>query len=211
MKVQTLSKLVILAIFVLVVATQAFAIEPELISHTPMVVEDREYFTSEFERSYMVVYGEKEFYISGTLGPLKLGKYNRAEKEAWLHATAVAEFGDYVASPQRGYKALWINYDKERVGAFLYRLLDDGITLYVAQVFMRPEFQRKGIASFVLNHLIPSLHPERTAYEVIARPQNDGARAYYPRCGFHRGDEEVVLKYNYDPSRYISFVKRNDG
>ncbi|XVN43064.1 MAG: GNAT family N-acetyltransferase [Candidatus Rickettsia vulgarisii] len=92
------------------------------------------------------------------------------------------------------------------VGCLFYQLLDNK-TLYLAQYFIIPEFQRQKIGYYVIDQVLPKLYPEYKRYEVLLRYQNDVAILLYNKLGFTIGDIDLVKKYSYDPLRYMSFYK----
>lgn len=165
------------------------------------------WFMKAFPRSFMSVYTNKTFVITKQNKPTVLGPKNKADKQKWLEDTAKDEFENYVLKPKPGYKAILIEYKKKPIGTILYRLLDKEKTIYVAQYFIMPEYQKKGIGKYLLAEALPKLHPEYTRYEILARHQNDAAFLLYDKSGFSFGDIDIVKKYDYDPLRYMSFFK----
>ena len=103
-------------------------------------------------------------------------------------------------------KALGVIKNGEIIGSLFYRLIDDK-TIYLAQYFIVPQYQKLGIGLYVVDSILPKLHPEYKRYEVLTRHQNDAAILLYKKLGFLVGDISLVVKYEYDPLRYIGFYK----
>ncbi len=165
------------------------------------------WFIKEFPKGFMAVYHDKTFVITKEGKPTILGPTNTKDKQVWLLETAKEEFQDYVLTPKEGYKAILIEYQKQPIGSLLYRMLENEKTIYLAQYFIDPEFQKKGIGVHLLLNILPALHPDYKRYEILARHQNDAAFLLYKKAGFSIGDEAMVKKYDYDPLRYMSFYK----
>ncbi len=90
-------------------------------------------------------------------------------------------------------------------------MLNNEKTIYLAQYFILPEFQRKGIGQYILTEMIPKAHPTYKRYEILVRHQNDAAVMLYSKAGFILGDTALAKKYDYDPLRYMSFYKNING
>lgn len=168
---------------------------------------DEAWFMKEFPRSFMAVYQNKTFIITKDEKPMLLGPSNTNEKNIWLLDTAKDEFQNYVLSAKEGYKGILIQYQKKPIGIMLYQLLDKDKIFYLAQYFIIPEYQKKGVGQYLLINVLPKLHPEYKRYEILARHQNDAAFLLYNKSGFSFGDIAIVKKYDYDPLRYMSFYK----
>lgn len=174
-----------------------------------LILEDEEWFIKEFVRSFLFVYGNKVFYISSNDKDLLLGLKNIQEKEKWLIEAAQDDFDHYVTNPQPGYKALAGFIDSSPVGIILYRELKEERILYLAQGFVVPEYQKKGIGSSLLEKLLEKMEQDYDEFHVLTRHQNDAAIMLYNQLGFSVGTTEIVEKYGYNPMRYISFIKQS--
>jgi ribosomal protein S18 acetylase RimI-like enzyme len=188
-------------------STQAATLNFSELTTPNLTKAQQDWFLKEFPRSFMSVYRDKTFIITKNENPVVLGPKNIEDKKIWLTDTAKDEFENYVLAPKSGYKAILIEYQKKPIGTILYRLLDNEKTVYIAQYFIVPEFQKKGIGQYLLMKVLPGLHPEYKRYEILARHQNDAAFLLYSKSGFSFGDLEIVKKYDYDPLRYMSFYK----
>lgn len=177
------------------------------VSSRALIASDKEWFNKEFPRSYMAIYVDKAFVITKEKKPFILTRKHKEEKIKWLQETAVEEFQDYVLEPKSGYKAIAILHENKLVGALLYRLLESEKAIYLAQYFIIPEMQKHGIGYYVIDSIMPSLHPDYKRVEILARHQNDAAFSLYNNLGFQVGDEALVRKYDYDPLRYMGFFK----
>jgi ribosomal protein S18 acetylase RimI-like enzyme len=177
------------------------------ITTVPLTKESESWFIQEFPKSFMSVYQNKTFIITNNGKPVILGPKDTEIKTEWLINTAKEEFQDYIINPKEGYKALLIQDQKKPIGAILYRLVPNEKTLYLAQFFILPQYQKKGIGVYLITNILPRLHPEYKRHEVLARHQNDAAFLLYKDAGFLIGDINIVEKYDYDPLRYISFFK----
>lgn len=177
------------------------------ITTTPLTQTKESWFIKEFTRSFLSVYQNKTFVITQDKKPVLLGPQDITQKTKWLDETAKEEFQDYILTPKPGYKGLLIHYQGKPIGTILYRLLENEKTLYLAQYFILPEYQKKGIGVYLLTQVLPSLHPEFKRFDVLARHQNDAALLMYKKAGFTIGNIDLVNKYDYDPLRYMSFYK----
>ncbi|RNA13867.1 hypothetical protein BpHYR1_049672 [Brachionus plicatilis] len=174
-----------------------------------IILEDKEWFVKEFIRSFLFVYANKVFYISKDGKEILLSPKDMKEKEKWLTETAEDDFNDYVANPKAGYKALAGFIDHIPVGIILYRELKEERVLYLAQGFIVPEYQKKGIGSNLLEKLLEQIAQDFDEFHVLTRHQNDAAMSLYNQVGFSVGTAEIVEKYGYNPMRYISFIKHS--
>lgn len=154
----------------------------------------------------MSVYTDQTFVVSINNNSEILGPREVKEKEKWLTASANQEFNEYVTSNKTMNKALGVIKNGEIIGSLFYRLIDDK-TIYLAQYFIVPQYQKLGIGLYVVDSILPKLHPEYKRYEVLTRHQNDAAILLYKKLGFLVGDISLVVKYEYDPLRYIGFYK----
>jgi ribosomal protein S18 acetylase RimI-like enzyme len=68
-------------------------------------------------------------------------------------------------------------------------------------------FPKKGIATYIIEELLPKLHPTCRRYELLTRHQNDIALFSYMRLGFQVGDIELVQKHGYNPLYYMGLYK----
>jgi len=197
---------------VLGVTTEAAApkkIDTSLITTQKLQKTDKEWFCEDFVRSFMSVYKNETFFITQDGMPKLLEPKHIQEKEKWLQDTAQEEFSEYVLLGKENHKALKIKYNGENVGAILYSLKQDKEhTIYLAQLFIRPDFQKQGISAYVIAKLLPTLHPLSRRYEVLTRHQNGVAfRLYYNKLGFKMGDVALVQKYEYNPLFYMGLYK----
>ena len=185
---------------------KAKKIEVKDIMALPLTKADESWFNKEFVRGFMSVYKDKTFIITEDDKPKILGPTNIKEKEKWLHGTAKEEFNDYVLTGKENYKALKLKYKGKLVGAIMYRLLDETKkTIYLAQLFIAPSFQGQGIATHLVDKILPKLHPDYKRYEVLTRHQNDVGMLFYNNLEFTIGDTSLVEKYGYNPLYYIGF------
>lgn len=168
---------------------------------------DEAWFKKEFSRSFFKNYDGKVFVITKDEKPIVLGPKDKKDKQAWLDDTAREVFQDYIEQPKEGYKGITILFNGKPVGALLYRLLENGKVLYIAQYFIVPEKQHKGISLAVFLEHLPRLHPDSKRYEVLTRHQNAPAIMLWRKLGFSLGDAKLVEKYGYDPLRYMSGYK----
>lgn len=184
-------------------------IDTSLITTQPLQKNDEKWFHKEFGRSYMPIYKDKTFFIT-QVGVFKLVGPNQAqEKDKWLQGIAKDQFTEYVLSGKEGYKAFKIQYDGKNIGAILYHTKqDEGHTLHISELFIMPEHQKKGIASYVIDKLLPMFNPLAKQYEVLVRHQNGAALwLFYNKLGFHLGDAELVKKHERNPVDFVGFYK----
>jgi len=189
----------------------AAQIDLKKVSLEPMMLWDRYWFVKEFVEAYGGVYADKTFTIKTAEGFKEVGPKSKKEKESWLTSTANNEFADYVVDEKPSYKAYLIRLRQGtvtiRIGAILYRVDEINNELYLGQLFVQAEYQKKGIGKHVLTHILPTQYPDVKRYEVLARPQNDAANALYPRAGFTIAPNETVTKYGYDNKFYAAYYK----
>ncbi|OJW67422.1 MAG: hypothetical protein BGO68_00155 [Candidatus Amoebophilus sp. 36-38] len=179
-----------------------------LISLQELVKKDETWFYKEFLCGFMTMYQDKTFVITEHSKPKLLGPANIKEKEAWLLETAKEEFNDYVLNKRENYKAFKITYQDEPIGTIFYQLVSDKEqTIYLTQIFITPAFQKKGISAYLINQMLPKLHPTYKRCEVLTRHQNDVALLLYNKLGFSIGDISLVQKYGYNPLYYIGLYK----
>lgn len=207
MKQFTLKLFSIFLISLMAFVVQASTIPLSEVKTRDLTSQQQAWFMKEFPRSYMSVYDSKTFLITKDDKAIVLGPENSKDKETWLIDAAKDEFENYVLKPKPGYKALLVEYQGKPIGSILYRLLDNNNTIYVAQYFIVPEFQKHGIGKHLLVTTLSSMYPDAKRYEVLARHQNDAAFLVYQSAGFSFGDIAIVKKYDYDPLRYMSFFK----
>lgn len=184
-------------------------IDTSLITTQPLQKNDEKWFCKELGRSYMPIYKNNTFFIT-QVGIFKLVGPNQVqEKDKWLQGIARDQFTEYVLSGKEGYKAFKIQYDRKHIGAILYHTKqDEGHTLHIAELFIMPEHQNKGIASYVVDKLLPTLNPLAKQYEVLVRHQNGAALwLFYNKLGFSLGDVELVKKHERNPIDFVGFYK----
>lgn len=202
-----------LAMMMLLLSVTTEAVVPKkidinLITTQKLQQADKEWFCKEFVSSFMSVYKDKVFFITQDGMPKLLEPKHIQEKQKWLQNTAQEEFSEYVLKGKESYIALKIQYNGENIGAILYRLTQDKEhTIYLAQLFIQPDFQKHGISAYVIAKVLPALHPLSKRYEVLARHQNGAAFRLYNKLGFKVGDIALVQKYEYNPLYYMGFYK----
>jgi ribosomal protein S18 acetylase RimI-like enzyme len=183
-------------------------IEIKNITTQPLVENDEKWFYKEFVHGFMSVYKNKTLIITEGGKPKLLGPTHIKAKEKWLQETAKEEFNDYVLAGKENYKALKLKYKGKPVGAILYRLIQEKEeAIYLAQLFISPAFQHQGIATHVIEKILPKLHPDYKRYEVLTRHQNEVAMLLYNKLEFLIGDISLVQKYDYNPLYYVGFYK----
>jgi ribosomal protein S18 acetylase RimI-like enzyme len=182
--------------------------DPKLITTHPIGKSDLTWFEQAFVHGFMSAYKDKTLIVTEA-GKLKVwGPKDINKKEQWLLDTAKEEFGNYVFPRKEGHKALIIKYKDQPVGAIFYQVgKDKEQTIYLAQLFISPAYQKQGIATYIIDKVLPRLHPSTKRYEVLARHQNDGALLLYDKLNFNIGDRGLVEKYGYNPLCYIGFYK----
>lgn len=182
--------------------------DPKLITTHPIGKSDLTWFEQAFVQGFMSIYRDKTFVVTEAGKPKIWGPQDINKKEQWLLDTAKEEFGSYVFPRKEDHKALIIKYKDQPVGAILYQVgKDKEQTIYIAQLFIAPAYQKQGIATYIIDKVLPRLHPNTKCYEVLARHQNDGALLLYNKLNFSIGDKGLVEKYGYDPLRYLGFYK----
>lgn len=184
-------------------------IDTSLITMQPLQKNDEKWFCREFGRSHMPIYKDKTFFIT-QVGIFKLvGPSQAQEKDKWLQGIARDQFSEYVLAGKEGYKALKIQYDGKNIGAILYHTKqDEGHTLYISELFIMPEHQRKGIGAYVIDKFLPTFNPLTKQYEVLVRHQNGAALwLFYNKLGFNLGDTELVKKHERNPIDFVGFYK----
>ncbi len=167
---------------------------------------DREWFIESFVSSFMSVYKDKVFVMTLDDQQAILGPNENKQKELAVCNASINDFDSYITEKKDGYYAVKVLQDKQKVGALLYRLMDHKV-LYIGQYFILPEYQKKGIGTYVVQNLLPKLHPEYTRYEVLTRHQNDAGVYLYRNLDFLAGNQEIVEKYGYDPLQFMSLYK----
>lgn len=180
----------------------------DLIAVTPLEIKDEKWFVENFRNSFYKVYKYLIFQIGTSESPQTLGKKDTKIKEKLLIDTAKEEFKDYVSLPCKNYHAWKILLGKEKVGAILFRLYPNTKIIYLAQLFITPKWQKKGIAKEVVTKKLPSTFPEYSRYEVLTRYQNYAANNFYKKLGYCTSKEDFASKYGYLSSRYKSLYKK---
>ncbi len=182
--------------------------DPKLITTQALEKVDQDWFEQAFVHSFMHIYKNKTFVVTEAGKPKIWGPKESNKKEQWLLDTAKEEFGNYVLAKKEDHKSLLIKYNGQPVGAILYRLgKDKEKTIYIAQLFISPSFQQRGIASYVVNNTLRKLYPSTKRYEVLTRHQNDAALLLYDKLNFMIGDKALVEKYGYNPLYYLGLYK----
>ena len=175
----------------------------------PLLDNDKEWFVERFVNSVMASYKDKTFVViyNDDLQIVTNDDEGYKIKEEIVTSGANQEFQNYVNNyNEEGFKAVKIIYDALSIGALLYRLIGD--TIYLGQLFILPEYQKKGIATEVINVLLPKKHPSYNVYEVLTRHQNIEALKFYKKLGFKVDKIEMVTKYEYDPLQYLPLIKK---
>lgn len=172
----------------------------------PLTNADKDLIINQFVESFMDVYRDKVFVITSNQKPLIVTYADTTIKELWLLETAKEEFKEYVTSNKEGYRGIGVLQNGRLIGGLFYRFVDEE-TIYLAQYFITPKCQKQGIGFYVLDRLLPKLHPSYKKYEVLARQQNNAAILLYKKLGFSVGDISLVQKYDYDPLMYMALYK----
>lgn len=168
--------------------------------------EDKEWVLRELVEGFMSVYKDKAFVINKGKESIIVGPKDNNEKRSWLRSSFIEEFNNYVSWPKEGYKAVGITLKGSTIGILFYQLKENS-TIYLAQFALTPQYQKHGIGTYVINAVLPVLHPGYKRYEVLTRHQNDAAILLYKKLGFKIGDIDLVKRYDYDPLKYMSFYK----
>jgi ribosomal protein S18 acetylase RimI-like enzyme len=197
--------------FLLHVTTEASTkpIDTSLVTTQQLQKNDEKWFCKEFGRSYMPIYKGQTYFIT-QVGIFKLVGPNQVqEKDKWLQGMAKGQFTEYVMSAKEGYKALKIQYNGKNIGAILCHIKqDEEHTIHIADFFIMPEYQSKGIASYVIDKLLPASNPLTKQYEVLVRHQDGPALwLFYNKLSFSLGDVELVKKYERDPKYFVGLYK----
>ena len=136
-------------------------------------------------------------------------------KKNWLAQNAMKQFGVYATSGKKHHYALLIRLDNKPVAIAMYHITKknagglEGRTLYLAELFVYPDYQRRGIGTWIVNRMLRMLHPESRRLEVLARHQNAAAwHLYFRHASLQMiaGSEqsELVKKHGYNPNEYFA-------
>ena len=154
-----------------------------------------DFFVKTFEEAY------KNFTLE------QLGKKGYSSKEEWLRDTAKEE-AENALSPQEGSHYLLFYAGKEIVGYVSIHLEDDGKVLYLGQMCIHKNFQRKGFARHIMESVVPKYAPNAKRYTLLVRVLNKDAMIAYEKIGFVADDKgKLVEQHKYDPKHYLGMVK----
>lgn len=135
--------------------------------------------------------GDVEF-LAETVVAANEGRYrhragwNRAEFLEGL----IADATDQVVDGPAGSTTYVIEADDERVGRL--RLVDDGTCLEVAGLQIRPDRQRHGIGSALLESLIADVGERKLRLVLEVETDNPDAQRLYERLGFRVTGPDVA-------------------
>jgi ribosomal protein S18 acetylase RimI-like enzyme len=208
MKNHILSRLLFIVFFSMASLTFAAAIDLQHIDIQPLssTESDKQWFVEEYTNAFFQGYKNKHLALKTKTGYEKVGPTDDDKKKSWLKDTAETSFERYVEKPTEGYQAASIFLEKKRVGALLFRIMKDNI-VYLGEMFVMPEYQKKGIAEHVINSVLPGKVSPLKRYEVLFRYQNDAASRLYKKTGFTRATSVLVTKYDYPTMYYIAYFK----
>ncbi len=109
-----------------------------------------------------------------------------------------AQYFDTILSRQRFF-ARWILFDSKRAGFILYGVEDHRflprLTGMIYELYVLPEFRRKGIARECALQAIRELRaqgPSKVQLEIMEG--NEGAKALWQSLGFEKVSERFVLR-----------------
>lgn len=194
--------------FLFHVTTEAASnpIDTSLITTHPLQKKDEKHFAREFVRSYMDILKSETFFIMQG-GIVKLvGPKQIPEKERWLHDIAKDQFTKYVQSAREDRIAVEILYGGKKVGFMLYHKKPDH-TVYIADLVITHPYKQKGIASYVVEKLLPSLNPLSKRYEVFVRHQNGPALWLFANKMGFSVDPKLVERHELNPVDLVGLYK----
>ena len=129
-----------------------------------------------------------------------LRKHSRAEMIQWLSDVYDEIYTDY---QNKGANHRWLSakIDGNAVGCLLIDLEKFPEEVYLAEMAVDPEHQRKGIATSLISSLLDQL-PETKRFVVITRKANEEAKALYHALGFI---DSPYIHEGYSPELYCGF------
>lgn len=148
----------------------------------------------------------------------KLLKNDEAKKDAGienLDSFCQAAAKNTVEDIKKGVdKAIILTDDQGSIFGFVaFRAEED--KLYISQAGVATEFQRKGIAGFLIGKVIEyctkdDKDKKLKSVVVLARNFNDPANELYKKIGMEDGNSEMTQSFGYRSDRYISFCQKID-
>jgi len=102
-----------------------------------------------------------------------------------------------------GFRALRIIIDDVQVGYASIDINQENNEIYLRQVGVLPNYQRKGLGSEVLDHLLEEL-PDTRKINLVTRRINRVSQDFAKKNGFV---ESEFLHEHYDPNIYIAFSR----
>ena len=151
----------------------------------------RELFIRSFDQFYREI-EEKLRLIEGTT------------LEKWLNETFDTIEHDLLDRKSRCF-ILCRNDDNKEIIGFLTLSEEENNSVYIGQCAIKPEAKRRGYGAHLLQHL-RNVYPRGTTYLGLCRRANTPAIHFYLKQGANlMGDDEIALKYKYDPILYTGF------
>lgn len=175
----------------------------------PLTIKDEKIFIDQFVESFMSAYKDQVFVVTKNNEYVLLtnSESDALKKQEWILSAAKSEFDEYVQkNNNKSFKSIGVLQNGKLIGGLLYRIIDHK-TIYLAQLFIAPKYQKQGISFYVLNNLFPKLYPSCKRYEVFTRHQNYGAILLYKKLGYKIGSIDILEKYKFNPLMYMSFFK----
>jgi len=97
------------------------------------------------------------------------------------------------------------NDNKSGIIGFLTLKEEEKGSIYIAQCAIKAESKRRGYGACLLQHM-RNIYPPGTFYWGLCRRANRPALNFYLKQGAKfMDDEEVAIKYGYDPALYTGF------
>ena len=157
----------------------------------------KETFSTAFETNY----SDKLIVISEGGGKV----LNREQLKDWLETTAREELANYQTNDDGFIEP--IIAEGNVVGGLLYSWHAEEGTIYLGQIFVHPDFERRGLASRLLDTKLPDKHEGLRRYEALHRCGNDKGRSFFQEKHAFLPDWSLVVKYGYSPDLYVGVYK----
>lgn len=188
----------------------------ELVTVTRMADADTDEMNVGFVTSFATQYASYSLADLGkgaTIDPRTGKPYESVTK--WLEVVAEGEAEEYLTerSNSNRFDIIARNAGRELTAYTAIKIMHDGRVAYLAQGFIRPDYQRRGAEGSFLRQILPLVMPESVdIYTLLVRsPHNYGAMRAHEANGFIQLEKRISDKYadslEYPVAYYIAMAK----